>query len=206
MNPSPHNSQLIGDDPLEVASRLAVRFNSLWKRTYPFARLGEGVSIHHSCDIERSAATGISIGNHVYFAPKVWLAVPSGENVGGPRITIGSGCAIGRRSTISAINEILLENDVLIAPSVLITDHGDGSSEGGRIVIEQNCWLGFGAAIVCEHGEIRLGRNSIVGANAVVTQSFPPYSIVVGNPARMVKMFDVQTGAWLKINEKAKKG
>jgi len=206
MNSSPHNSPLIADDPLDVASRLAVRFNSLWMRTYPFARLGEGVSIHHSCDIERSDATGISIGNHVYFAPKVWLDVPSGGNVGGPRITIGSGCAIGRRSTISARNEILLDNDVLIAPSVLITDHGDSSSEVGRIVIEQNCWLGYGAAIICEHGEVRLGRNSIVGANAVVTCSFPPYSVVVGNPARIVKTYDEQAGAWLKINDKVKRG
>lgn len=206
MNSAPRNFPLVGDDPLAVVSRLAVRFNTLWMRTYPFARLGEGISIHHSCDIERSGAAGISIGDNVYFAPKVRLDVPSGENVGGPIITIGSGCGIGRRSTISARNEIVLEDDVLIAPSVFITDHADRTRQGGRIVIERNCWLGYGAAIVCEHGEIRLGRNSIVGANAVVTQSFPPYSIVVGNPARIVKTFNAQVGAWVNTNDKAKRG
>lgn len=199
MNSAPQNFARVGDDPLSVASRLAAGLNTLWMRTYPFARLGEGVSIHHSCDIERSGAAEISIGDNVYFAPRVWLDVAGRANVSDRKITIGSGCAIGRRSTLSARNEIVLEQDVLLAPSVLITDHQDGSSQCGRIVVERNCWLGYGATIVCEHGEIKLGRNSIVGANAVVTQSFPPFSIIAGNPARLIKTYDRVNETWVKV-------
>jgi acetyltransferase-like isoleucine patch superfamily enzyme len=46
------------------------------------------------------------------------------------------------------------------------------------------------AAIVCTRGDLVLGRNCVVAANAVVTRSFPPYSVIFGNPARVNKQFD----------------
>ena len=72
-----------------------------------------------------------------------------------------------------------------------------GITAGGRIRIEQGCWIGRGAAIVCSQGELVLGRNSVVAVNAVVTRSFPPYSVIVGNPARAVKQFDPAKRAWV---------
>jgi acetyltransferase-like isoleucine patch superfamily enzyme len=101
----------------------------------------------------------------------------------------------------------------LLAPSVLIMDHNhefydtelpihaQGITEGGKIVIERNCWLGHGAVIVCNYGELRIGRNSVVGANAVVTKSFPPFSVIAGNPARLLKTYDPQTQKWSKPHE-----
>jgi acetyltransferase-like isoleucine patch superfamily enzyme len=130
-----------------------------------------------------------------------------------PRIVVGRGCEIGRRATISCRNQIVLEADVLLAPSVLIMDHNhefsdvyrpihaQGETPGGTIVIERNCWLGHCATILSNHGELRLGRNSVVGAGAVVTRSFPPFSIVGGNPARLLKTFDQQSGQWIKPRE-----
>ena len=56
-----------------------------------------------------------------------------------------------------------------------------------------------GAAIVCNHGDLSIGRNSVVGANAVVTKSFPPYSVIVGNPARLLRRFDEEAGKWLRV-------
>ena len=98
---------------------------------------------------------------------------------------------------------------MILSPSVLIIDHthanedldlpikDQGITEGGRIRIEQGCWIGRGAAIVCDKGELVLGRNSVVAANAVVTRSFPAYSVIAGNPARVVKQYDTQKGAWV---------
>ncbi len=69
---------------------------------------------------------------------------------------------------------------------------------GGRILIERNCWLGIGAVIACGSGELTLGRNSVVGANSVVTRSFPPFSVIAGNPAKLVKTYDQPSGKWVR--------
>jgi acetyltransferase-like isoleucine patch superfamily enzyme len=42
-----------------------------------------------------------------------------------------------------------------------------------------------------------LGRNCVVAANAVVTRSFPPYSVIFGDPARVIKQFHPVKNAWV---------
>ena len=70
-------------------------------------------------------------------------------------------------------------------------------SQGGTIRIEDECWIGFGTVIVCEQGELVIGRHSVVGANSLVTRSIPPYSVVSGDPARIVKQYDFSQGKWV---------
>jgi acetyltransferase-like isoleucine patch superfamily enzyme len=110
---------------------------------------------------------------------------------------------------ISAKNNIHLERDVMVSACVLIMNHNrayedislpikaQGLTPGGTIRIEQGCWIGHGAAIVCGQGELLLGRNSVVAANALVTRSFPPNSVIVGNPARLARQFDPAKGTWV---------
>ena len=201
------------EDPLAYIPRLLTYLRTLWMHyMYPFRSFGKGASIHYSCEIRRSVAADIAIGKRVYVAPEVWLSVVSEDsNPAHPKIDLGDGCKIGRRSVIAARNRILLENDVLLAPNVLIQDHNheysdpdlpihaQGPTTGGFITIEKNSWIGYGAVIVCGEGQLVVGRNSIVGAHTVLTRSIPAYSVVAGSPARVLRRFDAEKRQWVRV-------
>lgn len=204
-------SDTFADDPLSLLADFWTKANTVWKRlTYPFAGFGRGVSIHHSSDIRRSAANRIRVGNSVYIAADAWLNIPEPAIKGQPAIILENGCKIGRRCMITAKNLVFLEEDVMLGPSVLITDHShefssvdlpihaQGLTAGGTVRIGRNCWLGHGAAIVCSSGDLVVGRNSVVGANSVVNRSIPPFCVVAGNPARIVRRYDQKAHKWIK--------
>lgn len=54
----------------------------------------------------------------------------------------------------------------------------------GKIVIEDDVWIGMDATIL---SGVRIGKGSVVGTGSVVAKDVPPYSIVVGNPAKVIK-------------------
>ena len=62
--------------------------------------------------------------------------------------------------------------------------------------IEDDCWLGFGCEIL---SGVHIGRHSIVAARAVVTKNVPPYSVVAGNPAKIVKQYNFDKALWERI-------
>jgi abequosyltransferase len=205
------NHNFPSDDPLLWFLRLLTKANSVWLgSTYPFNDFGRKVSIHYSCEIRRSYSHKIKIGDSVLLDREVWLNVPVVSGSPGPILVIGNGSNIGRRSVISATNGIFIHENVLFAPGVFVTDHNhkysdpdlpisqQGTTSGGKIVIERNCWLGYGSMVLSGTNEVVLGRNSVVGAYSVVTKSCPPNSVLVGNPARVVKRFDPASGTWTR--------
>jgi carbonic anhydrase/acetyltransferase-like protein (isoleucine patch superfamily) len=169
-----------------------------------------GAWLHWSVDFRQYRRGQIVVGAGCVVERHTWLNVPSADAPEGS-LSIAGGCAIGRNNVISAKNSIVIGEAVVTAPQVLIMDHAhafedparpilhQGVTEGGTIVIEPGCWIGFGACVVGNRGELRIGRNSVVAANSVVTASVPPLTVVAGAPARPVRAFNDLTRAWERV-------
>lgn len=124
------------------------------------------------------------------------------ENHYTPVIRIGNNVNIQYDCHFGAVNLIEIGDNVLIGSRVYIADHSHGTTtlddmvlppevrkviSTGPVLIEENVWIGEGVAIL---QNVRIGRNSIVGANAVVTKDVPPFSVVAGVPAKVIKSFN----------------
>lgn len=193
-----------------MIGRIANKLNSLFlSHTYPFHSIGKRVSITRSVDINRAFAPYISIGNNVIIAHDTWFHVQELRRDGKPVIVLEDGCVIGRHCVISAKNHIHVGKNVIFAPSVLLMDHNhefhdwetpikfQGTTPGGTIRIEEGCWLGYGAAVVCSDGPLVVGRNSVIGANSLVAGNVASNTVIVGNPGRPVKHFNPAEQKWM---------
>lgn len=123
------------------------------------------------------------------------------------KITIGDFTCIYDHTNIGSINSIYIGNYVIISNHVKIYDNNNhptsaktrmemsiGGFDGDAwrwkhaanapIVIEDNVWIGRYVTIL---KGVTIGKGSVVASNSVVTKDVPPYSIVAGNPARVVK-------------------
>ncbi|MDP9268920.1 MAG: acyltransferase [Acidobacteriota bacterium] len=139
---------------------------------------------------------GIQVGDNVLIREYSWLNSKGRRSDGGPSLVIGSGTYIGRFAHINAWQQVVLEDHVLIADRVYISDadhnFGDrdlpivqqGDSFKGAVLLRSGCWIGIGAVIL---PGVTVGRNAIVGANAVVTKDVPDYTIVAGIPAVRIR-------------------
>jgi len=198
------------EDPLHWISRGLTKLYSIWLGlTYPFSAKGKHLSIHYTCRLNRAVARAVQLGNSIAIGKDSWLNV-SGSAVAkdNPAIVIDDCTLIGPRCQISAANSIHIERDVLIAASVLIMDHShayeditipihrQGITAGGRIRIGQGSWIGAGAAVICPRGELTIGRNCVIAVNSMVTRSIPDYSVAFGVPARVIRQYDPEMGAW----------
>lgn len=197
------------DDPLNYVIRIINKLYSWWLRyTYPFARCGSLLSVHFPCIGNRALSRYISIGNNVIIRKDTWLNVVE-DGCDHVKLAIGDNCTIGARSTISVRNQIDIGPNVITGTCILIQDHhhrhddidkpirDQSVTAGGRIRIGEGCWIGNGAAIVCNQGELVIGRNCVIGANSLVTRSVPSYSVMVGNPARVANQYDPANQAWV---------
>ena len=64
------------------------------------------------------------------------------------------------------------------------------------IVIEDDCWIAANAVITAG---VKIGKHSVIAAGAVVTKDIPPFSVAVGNPAKVIKQYNEELKAWQKV-------
>ena len=115
-----------------------------------------------------------------------------------PNLTIGDNVSFMSNCQISCAKEISIGNGVLLGDNVFITDNFHGNSRDnldipplrrklylkGKVKIGDNVWIGRN---VCIMPNVTIGKGAVIGANAVVTKDIPPYSIVGGIPAKIIK-------------------
>lgn len=196
--------------PLTGCSRITSAICSWWiKQTYPFASVGKGVWLHYTCDLSRDKARGIVIGDQVMIKRNVWLNIPDAARSGEPVLVLENRCNLGPGCVISAQNLVHIGQNCIFGPGAFVTDHNhafedidlpirdQGTTAGGSVRIGKDCWIGYGAVIASSRGALELGDHCVVAANAVVTHSFPPYSVIAGNPSRLIKHFDFDLQTWV---------
>jgi acetyltransferase-like isoleucine patch superfamily enzyme len=64
------------------------------------------------------------------------------------------------------------------------------------ITIEDDCWIGANAVITAG---VTIGKHSVIAGGAVVTKNIPPFSVAVGNPAKVIKQYNFETKTWEKV-------
>lgn len=134
----------------------------------------------------------------------------------GGRIQIGNNFYIGSGTVLQSKEQIVIGNNVIISNNVLIVDNNNHPiepekrilmsqaddymssslwtweySQSKPVMIEDNVWIGRDAVIM---KGVTIGQGSIVALKAVVTHDVPPYSVVAGNPAKVVKRLSPNEG------------
>ena len=132
----------------------------------------------------------ISVGNKVRIFPNLRI-----EAHGPAEIIIEDNVSIGHNVHISAFDDLVIGSGTTVASNILIMSlihdvvkkdlaYMDQPIRGKKTIIGKNCLIGSNSSIMAG---VTIGDQSIVASNTVVTKSFEPYSVIAGNPGKVIK-------------------
>lgn len=132
------------------------------------------------------------------------------------QIAFGEGVQLNDYVHIGAVQKVKIGNNVLIASRVFISDHNHGNYTGDEehsspdelpvdralvaspVIIGDRVWIG---EQVCILPGVEIGSGAIIAAGSIVTKDVLPETIVAGNPAKIIKVFDRTAFQWLAVKK-----
>lgn len=138
--------------------------------------MGKGSTIEDFCTINNGVGDVIIGDNSLVGMSNVVI---------GP-VTIGNNVIMAQNIVVSALNHEYRDVNLPIQAQKILTS---------PIVIEDDCWIAANAVIT---SGVTIGKHSVVAANAVVTKNVPPFSVVAGNPAKIIKQYDFEKQDWVR--------
>ena len=174
----------------------------LWVKIFviPFySNKGKGATIRRNTRMDLLPFNTFSLGD--YSTIEDFCTVNNGVG----KVQIGKRTRIGIGSVL--IGPVSIGDDVRLAQNVVVTalnhnyqDINMPISEQGvkteQINIGDETWIGANSVIL---PGILIGKHCVIGAGSIVTRNVPSYSLVAGNPARIIKQYNPTSGEWEKV-------
>lgn len=164
------------------------------------AGCGRGLTVDNGLPLV-SDHLQVYLGDHVYIGGENGFVAPAIHRK--PVLRIGDRTVIGNGTSITVGKSVRIGSHCLIGRRVFIADTNGhpldparrhekvGDDEIEEVVIEDNVWVGHGAFV---GPGVRIGSGSIVAANSVVTKDVPANAVVMGSPARVVRLLSDGSG------------
>ena len=175
---------------------------SFWYKI-PLGKVGKGTVIRRHVRIEGNALDCVTIGEQCVIDTHAVISCSRRAHTENgliePTLKMGNNCAIGQFTHVTAVNKVVIGDNLLTVRFVLISDNSHGEmtlndvTKGplarkivskGPVTIGNNVWLGDKVSVL---PGVTIGDGCVVGANSVVTHDIPSYSVAAGNPAKVIK-------------------
>lgn len=158
--------------------------------------IGKSIILGDNVEINALSKTGVVIGNNVTILKNTIIECTGVLSELGEGIVIGNNVGIAQNCFIQVRGKVQIGNNVIFGPNVSVFSENHNfddpdlpvSIQGVTrigVTIEDGVWIGTRAVIL---DGVMVGKNSIVAAGSVVTKNVPPFSIVGGVPAKIIRM------------------
>ncbi len=164
-----------------------------------FHKIGKGAVVRRRSRIDVFPWKRFEIGKLTTIEDFTTINNGSGDVILGDRVRVGIGSVI--------IGPVTMGSGSGLGQHVFVAGFNHGYEDGTKnssvqplilkpVIIEEEAHIGANSVVTAG---VTIGKRSQIGAGSVVTKSIPPFSVAVGNPARVIKSYNHESGKWEKV-------